>query len=68
MPRLTSSDRVCYPRVECHAMSDVVRLCVLPKGGDVMPRLMLSDRACSPRAFISYHAGGRLTVCAVQGR
>ena len=40
----------------CHATPDVVRPCVLPKGGDVMPCPMSSDHACCPRAEMSCHA------------
>ena len=37
-------------------MPDVVRPCVLPKGGDVMPRPTLSDRVCCLRAVMACHA------------
>ena len=40
----------------CHAKSDVIRPCVLSKGGDVMPHPMSSDSLCRPRAAISCHA------------
>ena len=57
MPRQTSFDRACSPRavmscdarrrstvcaVQGRCTSDVVRPCVLSKGGDGMPRLKLS--------------------------
>ena len=66
MPRLTSYDRVCYPRVECHAMSDVVRLCVLPKGGDGMPHLTSFDGMFCQKAMMACHARRCSTVCVVQ--
>ena len=49
-------------------MSDVVRPCVLSKGGDGMPRLTSFDCVCCPKAMISCHARRRLTVCAAQGQ
>ena len=68
MQRLTSSDRVRYPRVGCHATSDVVRPCVLPKGDDGMPRPTPSYRVCYSMAVMSCHAQRRLTVRVVLGR
>ena len=40
----------------CHAISDVVRLCVLSKGDDFMTRSISSDCVCCPRAVMSCHA------------
>ena len=47
-----------------HATPDVVRPCVLPKGGDGMPRPTSSDRVCCPRAMMTCHARRRSTVSA----
>ena len=49
-------------------MSDVVRPCVLSKGGDGMPRLTSFDRVCCLKAEMSCQARCSLTVCAAQGR
>ena len=49
-------------------MPDVVRPCVLPKGGDGMPRSMLFDRMRCPKEVMSCHARHLSTVCAVQMR
>ena len=43
-------------RRRCHASHNIVRSCVLPKGGDVVPRPTLSDCLCCPRAVMSCHA------------
>ena len=40
----------------CHPTPDVVRSCVLSKGGDVMPRPTSSDCVCCPKAVMSCHA------------
>ena len=37
-------------------MPDVVRLCVLSKGGDVMSRPTSFDFVCCPKAVMSCHA------------
>ena len=49
----------------CHATPDVVRLCVLSKGGDVVPRSTLFDRVCFPKAMIACHARHHSIVSAV---
>ena len=67
MPRLTSFDHVCFPKVEmsCHARR--CRPCVLSKGGDVKPRPKSFDIVCHLRAMIECHARRCSTVCAVKG-
>ena len=45
-----------------HAKLDVIRPCVLSKGGDGMPRLTSCDRLWCPRAVISCHARRRPIV------
>ena len=52
----------------CHATPDVVRLCVLPKGSEVMPRPTSSYRMCCRRAVMACHTRRRSTVCDAQRR
>ena len=49
-------------------MPDVIRSCVLAKGGDVLSRLKSFNRVCCPKAVMSCHAQCSLTVEASQGR
>ena len=49
-------------------MFDVVRPCVLSKGGDGMPRLTSFDRVCCLKAEMFCQARCSLTVCAAQGQ
>ena len=51
-----------------HATPEVIRPCVLSKGGDGMPHPMSSDFLCCPKAMIACHTRRRLTVCAVPRR
>ena len=51
-----------------HAMPDVVRPFVLPKGDDGIPRPTSFDRVCCPKAMMACHARRSLTVCAAQKR
>ena len=47
---------VCAVQRRCwHVTLDVVRLCVLYKGGDVMPRPTLFDRVSYPKAMMACH-------------
>ena len=63
------SPTVCAAQGRCvYATPNVVRPCVLPKGGEVMPCLTSFDRVCCPRAVMSCHARRSLTVCVVQRR
>ena len=58
---------VCAVQVRwCHAMHDVLRLCVLPSDDDIMPHPTSFDRVCCPKAVMSCHAQRSLTVCAAQ--
>ena len=58
---------VCAAQKRCwHAMHDVVRLCVLSKGGDVMPRPTSFDCVCGLKAIMECHARRRSTICAAQ--
>ena len=84
MPRPTSSDYMCCPRVvmACHARR--FRPCVMSKGGDDRPRPTLADRlcrrkamielptssfrVCCPKALMACHAIHRSTAFPVQGR
>ena len=51
-----------------HATQDVIRPCVLSKGGDGMPHPMSSDCLCCPKAMIACHAQRRLNVFNVPRR
>ena len=55
-------------RQRCHATSDVVPPCVVPKGDDGMARLTSFDRLCCLKVVMSCHALRRTTVCIVQGQ
>ena len=46
----------------CHATPDIVRPCVLSKGGDGMPRPTSFDRVCHQWAIMAYDARRRLTM------
>uniref|UniRef100_A0A494GA82 Uncharacterized protein n=1 Tax=Solanum lycopersicum TaxID=4081 RepID=A0A494GA82_SOLLC len=49
----------------CHATPDVIRPCVLSKGGgDGMPRPTSFDRVCHQWAMMAYDARRRLTMSA----
>ena len=50
----------------CHATQDVLRLCMLLNGDDIMPHPTSFDRVCCPKAVMSCHAQRSLTVCAAQ--
>ena len=52
-----SRSTVCaIQRQRCHATSDVVPPCVVPKGDDGMPRPTLSNCVCCLKAAMSCHA------------
>ena len=49
MPRTTSFDRVCFPKIMIEYTPEVVRPCVQSMGGDIMPRMTSFDRLCCPK-------------------
>ena len=68
MPRLTSFDRVCCPKVMLACHISVVRPFVLPNEDDGMPRPTSSDHVCCRKEVMACHARRSLTICATQRR
>ena len=64
MPRLTLPTVCAVQGRRWHVTPNVIRPCVLSKGGDGMPRPTSFVRVCHQRAMMAYDARRRLTLSA----